>query len=44
MEIKNTLHLKGIMLLILVNVISATTFTLTKEMYLISLGNAISQV
>lgn len=31
MEIKNTLHLKGIMLLILVNVISATTFPLTKD-------------
>ncbi|WP_251956505.1 DMT family transporter [Nostoc commune] len=31
MENKNTLHLKGIMLLILVNVISATTFPLTKD-------------
>ncbi|HYW18820.1 MAG TPA: DMT family transporter [Nodularia sp. (in: cyanobacteria)] len=32
MEIKNTLHLKGIILLILVNVISATTFPLTKDL------------
>ncbi|WP_228048791.1 DMT family transporter [Nodularia sp. LEGE 06071] len=31
MEIKNSLHLKGIILLILVNVISATTFPLTKD-------------
>ncbi|MDB9372457.1 DMT family transporter [Nodularia sphaerocarpa] len=32
MEIKNTLHFKGIILLILVNVISATTFPLTKDL------------
>ncbi len=32
MEIKNTLHFKGIMLLIFVNVISATTFPLTKDL------------
>lgn len=31
METKNSLHLKGIILLILVNVISATTFPLTKD-------------
>lgn len=31
METKNSLHLKGIMLLILVNVISATTFPLIKD-------------
>ncbi len=31
METKNNLHLKGIILLILVNVISATTFPLTKD-------------
>ncbi|QKQ76431.1 DMT family transporter [Nostoc sp. TCL240-02] len=31
MQIENTLRLKGIMLLILVNVISATTFPLTKD-------------
>lgn len=32
MEIKNSLHFKGIILLILVNIISATTFPLTKDL------------